>query len=69
MGTIVVAVLGVFIILVVWTSVDLLARKHLGERQHGCLGPKDLHGHHHRHGGPECAACQAMNDAHRNEDD
>jgi len=54
MATVVVAVLGVFIILSGWVAVDLLARKQLGHRQHGCHGDSM----HHRHGGVGCAGCQ-----------
>ena len=36
MWTVFVAVLGVFLILGLWTSVDLLTSKHLGERTHRC---------------------------------
>ena len=68
MATVIVAVLGVFMILSVWVTVDLLARRQLGERQHGCTGPEGLHGHHHRHGGPQCAGCQAL-EACQKEDD
>ena len=61
MITILTAALGVFLLLTLWVSVDLLARKQLGERQHGCAhGQQGQHGHHHRHGGKECAGCQAL---------
>jgi len=62
MATILVAVLGVFIILSVWVGIDLLARKQLGERHHGCRG----------HHGPGCRTCQMLNqcarDGERGED-
>lgn len=52
MWTIVVAIAGVFLMLGLWTTVDLLANKHLGERTHRCCCGK--------HGGQNaCETCPA----------
>lgn len=69
MATVLVAVLGVFIVLSIWVSVDLAARKMLGERQHGCRTAQGFEGHHHRHGGPECVGCQALDACTRDDED
>lgn len=52
MATILVAVLGVFIILAIWVAVDLLARKQLGERRHTCGAHHDGH----------CGHCEAASE-------
>ncbi|MFW6170342.1 MAG: hypothetical protein ACODAD_07625, partial [Planctomycetota bacterium] len=36
MGTVLVAIAGVFVVLGLWMVVQLLANKHLGERSPGC---------------------------------
>ncbi len=69
LSTIIMATLGIFIILTGWVTVDLLARKQLGERQHGCQSAKNLEGHHHRHGGSECVGCQALHNCQQDDED
>jgi len=56
--TIVVAVLGVFILITLWSCVELLARKHLGERPRGCRAMPSVEGG--GGGSSPCAACQSI---------